>query len=98
MITENTLLIKGCRIDLHFLVDKLLEHKIINASEKRRIIDGYTRQTASERMDELLDIISSSINMNGKVFGIFIDILREEGTIRSTALANKLMEKYTNSK
>ena len=94
MLTECTSSIKDCGIDLHFLVDKLLEHKVINPREKRKIIDGYTRQTEGERIDELLHIISSSIKMEGKVFGIFIDILREEGTIRSTALANKLMEKY----
>ena len=94
VITENALLIKGCGINLHFLVDKLLEHGIINAREKGEITDGYTRQTANERMDELLHIISSSINMDGKVFGIFLSILRKEGTIRTNTLADKLMGKY----
>ena len=98
MITENTSSIKDCRIDLHSLVDKLLEHRIINPREKRDIVDGYTRQTASERLDELLDIVSSSIKMDGEVFGIFLDILRKEGTRRAIALADKLMEKYTSLK
>ena len=93
-MTECTLLIKNCGIDIHFLVDNLLEHNIINAREKRGITDGYTKQTAGERMDELLHIISSSISMEGKVFGIFLDILREEGTIRTIKLADKLIEKY----
>ena len=92
-MTECTSLIKNCGIDIHFLVDKLLEHNIINAREERGITDGYTKQTAGERMDELLHIISSSISMEGKVF-IFLDILREEGTIRTIKLADKLIEKY----
>ena len=94
MITKNVLLIKECGIDLQFLVDKLLEHEIINEREKRKIIDGYTRQTEGERMDELLHIISSSIKMDGEVFGILLDILRKEGTRRTKSLANKLMEIY----
>ena len=95
-MAECTLLIKNCGINIHFLVDKLLEHNIINAREKRGITDGYTKQTAGERIDELLHIISSSISMEGKVFGIFLDILREEGTIRTIKLADKLIEKYNN--
>ena len=94
MITKNVFLIKECGIDLQSLVDKLLKHEIINPREKRKIIDGYTRQTEGERMNELLHIISSSIKMDGEVFGIFIDILREEGTRRTKSLANKLMEIY----
>ena len=93
-MTECTSLIKNCGIDFHFLVDKLLEHNIINAREKRGITDGYTKQTAGERMDELLHIISSSISMEGEVFSIFLDILREEGTRRTIKLADKLIEKY----
>ena len=89
-------MIKNCGIDIPFLVDKLLEHNIISEREKRGITDGYTKQTAGERMDELLHIISSSISMDGEVFGIFLDILREEGTRRTIKLADKLIEKYNN--
>uniref|UniRef100_A0A1X7TD65 CARD domain-containing protein n=1 Tax=Amphimedon queenslandica TaxID=400682 RepID=A0A1X7TD65_AMPQE len=94
VMTECIAMIKNCGINIHFLVDKLLEHKIINAREKRGITDGYTKQTAGERMDELLHIISSSISMDGEVFGIFLDILREEDTRRTIGLADKLMNKY----
>ncbi|XP_019854901.1 PREDICTED: uncharacterized protein LOC100636542 [Amphimedon queenslandica] len=96
VITDNALLIKGCGINLLFLVDKLLENEIINAREKREITDNYSRQTADERMDELLHIISSSINMDGNIFGIFLNILRKEGTRRTNALADKLIGKYKN--
>ena len=91
---ECTGMIKNCGIDIHFLVDKLLEHNIINAREKRGITDGCTKQTASERMDELIHIISCGIRVNEEVFGMFLDILREEGTIVATALADKLLQKY----
>ncbi|XP_019860115.1 PREDICTED: uncharacterized protein LOC109588382 isoform X1 [Amphimedon queenslandica] len=94
VMTECTSLVKDCGIDIHFLVDKLLEHKIVNAREKRRII---AQESDDERMDELLHIILSSIRMNGKVFGIFLDILREEDTLRTIALADELIQKYNNS-
>uniref|UniRef100_A0A1X7T908 Death domain-containing protein n=1 Tax=Amphimedon queenslandica TaxID=400682 RepID=A0A1X7T908_AMPQE len=94
VMTENALLIKGCGIDLNFLIDKLLEHKIINARKKKEVTDGYCGKTEGERIDELLQIISSSIELDGEVFGIFIDILRKENTRNTIAVANKLMEKY----
>ena len=90
-MTECTSLVKDCGIDLHFLVDKLLEHKIVNSREKRRIV---ARESDDERMDELLHIILSSIRMDGKVFGIFLDILREEDTLRTIKLADELIQKY----
>ncbi|XP_019862222.1 PREDICTED: uncharacterized protein LOC109590789 [Amphimedon queenslandica] len=91
VMTECTSSIKDCGIDISFLVDKLLEHKIVNSREKRKIT---ARETDDDKMDELLHIILSSIHMNGKVFGIFIDILREEDTLRTIALADTLMDKY----
>ena len=93
-MTECTSLVKDCGIDIHFLVDKLLEHKVVNSREKRRII---ARESDDERMDELLHIILSSIHLDGEVFGIFLDILREEDTRRTIKLADKLVEKYNNS-
>ena len=93
-MTECTSVVKDCGIDIHFLVDKLLEHKVVNSREKRRII---ARESDDERMDELLHIILSSICLDGEVFGIFLDILREEDTRRTIKLADKLVEKYNNS-
>ena len=90
-MTKCTSLVKDCGIDFHFLVDKLLEHKVVNTREKRRIV---ARESDDERMDELLYIILSSIRMDGKVFGIFLDILREEDTLRTIKLADELIQKY----
>ena len=87
-------MIKNCGLDLQFLTDQLLENSIINEREKSEIIDDHTKKTDGERMDKLFHIISSSINMEGEVFGIFIDILKKENTRRTTKLAEKLLEKY----
>uniref|UniRef100_A0A1X7UYR0 Uncharacterized protein n=2 Tax=Amphimedon queenslandica TaxID=400682 RepID=A0A1X7UYR0_AMPQE len=94
VMTECTSLVKDCGIDIHFLVDKLLEHKIVNAREKRRIV---AQESDDEKMDELLHIILSSICLDGEVFGIFLDILREEDTRRTIKLADQLIQKYNNS-
>ncbi|XP_019860030.1 PREDICTED: uncharacterized protein LOC109588302 [Amphimedon queenslandica] len=91
VMTECTSLIKDCGTDIHFLVDKLLQYKIVNVREKRRIV---AQESDAERMDELLLIILSSICMDGKVFGILLDILREEDTLRTIKLANELIQKY----
>ena len=37
-MTQCTGMIKDCGIDVHFLVDKLLEYKIVNPREKEQII------------------------------------------------------------
>ena len=90
MMTENLLLIKRAKVNHQFVADKLLERKIINARERDEVTDKQTRCTVDERMDRLLELITASISMNGEEFGIFLEILREEDTSRSTGLANKL--------
>ena len=97
VISDSTSRIKDSRLDLRFLVDKFVENRIISENERRSITDGHTRQNYDERMDILLCSLSSSITMaDVDVFSIFIGILREEGTLRSIALANRLMEMYQN--
>ena len=93
-MTENISLIKSAGIDLVFLADKLLEKKIINERKKKAVIDRFTRGTEDERMDELLHALMTSINVEGKVFGIFLEILKEEDTLVSISLANKLLADY----
>lgn len=94
VISDSTLQIRDSRLDLRFLVDKFVENRIISENERRSITDG---QNYDERMDILLCSLSSSIRMaDVDVFSIFIGILREEGTLRSIALANRLMEMYQN--
>ena len=94
VMTENITLIKSAGIDHVFLADKLLEKKIINERQKKAVIDQFTGRTEEERMDELLSILISAIKVEGKVFGIFLEILKEEDTLVSISLADKLLADY----
>ena len=93
-MTENLSLIKRAKVNHQFVADKLLEKKIINASERDEVTDKQTGCTVDGRIDRLLELITASISVNGEEFGIFLEILREEDTSRSIGLANKLKELY----
>ena len=94
VMTENISLIKSTGIDLVFLADKLLERKIINERQKKTVTDRFTRCTEDERLDDLLHALMTSIKVKGKVFGIFLEILKEEDTLVSINLADKLLADY----
>ena len=94
VIKENITLIKSAGIDHVFLADKLLERKIINERQKKAVIDQFTGRTEDERMDALLSILMAAIKVEGKVFGIFLEILKEEDTLVSISLADKLLADY----
>ena len=95
-MTENIVLIKETQIDLYFLADKLLEKSVINGRERNQVTDEHCGLTADQRLHKLLNITIGTIRVDGEVFGIFLDILREEGTRRTIKLADKLIEKYNN--
>ena len=46
----------------------------------------------------LLNLVKITIKFKGKVFGDFLEILREEDTVRADALADKLEEEYKSQK
>ena len=94
VMTENITLIKSAGIDRVFLADKLLEKKIINERKKKALTDRFIGHTEDERMDELLHALMTSIKVEGKVFGIFLEILKEEDTLVSISLADKLLADY----
>ena len=94
VIKENISLIKSTGIGLVFLADKLLEKKIINERKRKAVTDQFTGRTEDERMDELLHALMTSIKVDGKVFGIFLEILKEEDTLAFISLANKLLTGY----
>ncbi|XP_019859963.1 PREDICTED: uncharacterized protein LOC109588226 [Amphimedon queenslandica] len=96
VMMENIVLIKETQVDLYFLADKLLEKSIINGRERSQVTDEHCGLTADQRLHKLLNIIIGTIRVDGEVFGIFLDILREEGTRRTIKLADKLLEKYNN--
>ena len=93
-MAENISLIKSAGIDHVFLADKLLEKKIINERQRQTVTDRFTGRTEDERMDALLNTLMTSIKLEGKVFGMFLEILKEEDTITFTSLADKLLADY----
>ena len=93
-MTENIAVIKSHGIDLQFLADKLFEKEIINERQKKEATDELIGRSIAERMNKLFEILMTSINVNGEDFGIFLQILNEEGTRRCKNLANNLMDAY----
>ena len=95
VMTENISLIKSSGMSHIFLADKLLENKIISLEKKEKVTDQYTGRTEKERMDELLHILMTSIEVEGKeVFDIFLEILQKVDTIQSLRLSKKLSDDY----
>ena len=94
VMTENMTLIKSSGIDHVFLADKLLEKKIINERKKKAVTDRFIGRTEDEKMDELLHTLMTAIKVEGKAFGIFLEILKEEDTLASISLADKLLAEY----
>ena len=91
---KNISLIKSTEIDPVFLADKLLEKKIINERQRKAVTDRFTGCTKDDRMNELLHTLMTSIKVEEKVFGIFLEILKEEDTLMLISLANKLLAEY----
>ena len=92
-ITACTEIIKK-GLSLESLVEKLVEERIISSDEKREILDKYNGLTANQRMDKVLDIVTTSIKVNGDDFGLFIKIIRKEDTKRADSIAAKLLDTY----
>ena len=95
VMTENIAVIKSHGIDLQFLADKLFEKKIINARQKSKVTDELTGRSVAERTNKLFEILMTSISVDGEDFGIFLELLKEEGTKRCEKLAKKLMDAYS---
>ena len=94
VMTENIALIKDAKVNLQFLADKLLEKKIIDASEKGEVIDENSGRKVDQRMDKLLEFLTASIRLDGEDFGVFLDILKDQNNKRYTNLAKRLMNVY----
>lgn len=86
--------IKSCGIELNDLANKLLAKKIISHGKKEKVTDLRTGQTTSQRMDELLDAVMESVKVKATVFDYFLNILHEEDTIVTNALAEEMRKKY----
>ena len=93
VMTECTGMIKE-DITLNSLVDKLVEKRMINESEKNQVFDDQSGLTADKRMDKLLGFVKASIKRDGEDFGLFIEIIKQENTRRADRLAQKLLDTY----
>ena len=92
-MTESTETIKEM-LDLNTLVQKLLEKRIINERQKTQITDQHCGLTADQRMDKLLSLVKASIQVNGQVFQLLIEIIKQENTILTDSLAQTLLDDY----
>ena len=92
-MTECTGMIKE-RLDLNTLVDKLLEKRVINERQKNQITDQHCGLTADQRMDKLLSLVKASIEVDGLVFHLFVEIIKQENTIITDRLAQTLLDNY----
>ena len=92
-MTECTGMIKE-RLDINTLVDKLLEKRIINERQKTQITDQHCGLTADQRMDKLLSLVKASIEVDGQIFQLFVEIIKQENTIITDRLAQTLLDNY----
>ena len=93
VMTECTGMIKE-RVMLHSLIDKLVENRMINEDEKDEVTDQSCNLDTEQRMDKLLDFVKDSIREDGEDFGLFIEIIKQEGTRRADRLAQTLLDTY----
>ncbi|XP_019861643.1 PREDICTED: uncharacterized protein LOC109590161 [Amphimedon queenslandica] len=93
VMTECTGMIKE-RLELNTLVQKLLEKRVINERQKNQITDQHCGLTADQRIDKLLSLVRVSIQMNGQVFHLFLEIIKQENTIITDSLAQTLLDNY----
>lgn len=94
VLVEHTSQIKESIIELDYLAIKMLEKCIITETKKREITDSRTGLSTDQRMDQLLDILHVTVKVNEKLFGWFIQVLKDYNTVLSMATADKLMNRY----
>ena len=90
-MTECTGMIKN-GVGLHPLIDKLVEKRIINESEKGQVMNQMTDDLL--KMDKLLGFVKSSIRMDGEVFSLVIEIIKQENTRRADKVVQTLRDTY----
>ena len=90
-MTECTGMIKN-GVGLHPLIDKLVEKRIINEFEKGQVMNQMTDDLL--KMDKLLGIVKDSIRMDGEVFSLVIEIIKQENTRRADIVVQTLRDTY----
>ena len=90
-MTECTGMIKN-GVGLHPLIDKLVEKRIINEFEKGQVMNQMTDDLL--KMDKLLGFVKDSIGMDGEVFSLVIEIIKQENTKRADIVVQTLRDTY----
>ena len=80
--------------DFSQIADKLFQKGVITVAEKDYITDRNTGQSEYQRMDELLKHVIISVEIEASVFSIFVEILKEKGTLAAVKFSEKLTKKY----
>ena len=96
VMTECTGMIKEL-VGLYPLIDKLVEKRMISEAEKRQITDQSCNLTTDQRMDMLLHFVKAAIKYNGEGFRLFIEIIKQEDTLKTDGLAQMLLDTYKNN-
>ena len=68
----------------------MLENKVINMEDKKKILDNKLDRTRDERLDELLQHLIATVRVNGHTFGWFIDVLKDYDTIVARKIADNI--------
>ena len=90
-MTECTGMIKN-GVGLHPLIDKLVEKRIINEFQKGQVMNQGTDDLL--KMDKLLGLVKNSVKMNGDVFSLVIEIIKQENTIGADKVVQTLRDTY----
>lgn len=98
VLVKHSSSIKKCFNALDTLTDKLFENRIISEADKKKIEDDYSGWTEDRRISKLLEFLRASVELDGDVFGIFIEIIREHDTRGSDQLAKLLLQDYETQK
>ena len=94
-MTEFASRIKNCSaIEHDILAEKLLQKRIINERQKKKVTDEKTGHSSGQRMDELLDIVKDSIKVDETTFHDFLEILLGENTRITDKLHSDMLNKY----
>ena len=81
-------------LNFRIFAEKLVIERIINERQRKKVIDESTRHSNEERMDELLDLVKSSVKADGDIFRVLLKILLEEDTRATEILYGDMMNKY----
>ena len=75
------------------LARKLYSQEVISDNVYKNLKDRETRETSSDRLDRILDVLKDRVKHNASAFTTFLDILRDD-TLNRPDLADIIMAKY----